>query len=96
MRAGCVYGVAGGAGDARVTTMADNLVMKKPPVARSLVANLLLGCAVAGLVSGCAVVTVADAAVSVVATTVKVTAKTVGAAVDLAIPDDDEDENKDD
>ena len=40
---------------------------------------------------GCAVVTVADAAVSVVATTVKVTAKTVGAAVDLAIPDDEQD-----
>jgi len=39
---------------------------------------------------GCAVVAVADAAVTVVATTVKVGAKVVGAAVDLVIPDDDQ------
>ncbi|MEN9316229.1 MAG: hypothetical protein RIS35_2622 [Pseudomonadota bacterium] len=36
---------------------------------------------------GCAVVAVADAAVTVAATAVKVTAKTVGAAVDLVVPD---------
>jgi hypothetical protein len=35
----------------------------------------------------CAVVTVADAAVTVVATGVKVAAKTVGAVVDVVIPD---------
>jgi hypothetical protein len=42
------------------------------------------------LLEGCAVVAVADAAVTVVATTVKVGAKVVGAAVDLVIPDDDQ------
>lgn len=35
----------------------------------------------------CAVVAVADAAVTVVATGVKVAAKTVGAVVDVVIPD---------
>lgn len=41
-------------------------------------------------VSGCAVVAVADAAVTVVATGVKVTAKAVGAAADVVIPDGDD------
>ena len=36
---------------------------------------------------GCAVVAVADAAVTVVATGVKVTAKAVGAVADAVIPD---------
>lgn len=49
---------------------------------------LLLAC-LAVSVQGCAVFAVADAAVTVVATGVKVTAKTVGAAVDLVIPDGD-------
>jgi hypothetical protein len=40
--------------------------------------------------SGCAVITVADAAVSVVATGVKVTAKAVGAVADAVIPDSDD------
>jgi hypothetical protein len=40
--------------------------------------------------SGCAVVAVADAAVSVVATGVKVTAKAVGAVADAVIPDGDD------
>jgi hypothetical protein len=40
--------------------------------------------------SGCAVITVADAAVSVVATGVKVTAKAVGAVADAVIPDGDD------
>lgn len=40
--------------------------------------------------SGCAVVAVADAAVTVVATGVKVTAKAVGAVADAVIPDGDE------
>jgi hypothetical protein len=40
--------------------------------------------------SGCAVITVADAAISVVATGVKVTAKAVGAVADAVIPDGDD------
>jgi hypothetical protein len=40
--------------------------------------------------SGCAVIAVADAAVSVVATGVKVTAKAVGAVADAVIPDGDQ------
>ena len=44
----------------------------------------------AGSLSGCAVVAVADAAVTVVATGVKVVAKTVGAVADAVIPDDEE------
>jgi hypothetical protein len=40
--------------------------------------------------TGCAVVAVADAAVSVVATGVKVTAKAVGAVADAVIPDGDD------
>lgn len=40
--------------------------------------------------SGCAVVAVADAAVTVVATTVKVGAKVVGAGVDVMLPDDEQ------
>lgn len=43
-------------------------------------------------VSGCAVVTVADAAVTVVATGVKVTAKAVGAVADAVIPDGEKDD----
>lgn len=38
---------------------------------------------------GCAVVAIADAAVTVVATGVKVTAKAVGAVADAVIPDGD-------
>jgi hypothetical protein len=37
--------------------------------------------------TGCAVVAVADALVSVVATTVEVTADVIGAAIDVVIPD---------
>jgi len=40
---------------------------------------------------GCAVVAVADAAVTVVAVGVKVTAKAVGAVADAVIPDGDDD-----
>lgn len=43
------------------------------------------------LLGGCAVVAVADAAVTVVATGVKVGAKVVGAAVDAVIPDSKDD-----
>lgn len=42
------------------------------------------------IVSGCAVVAVADAAVSTVATGVKITAKAVGAVADAVIPDGDD------
>ena len=56
---------------------------------------LTLSC---GIVSGCsAAVAVVDATVTVVATGVKITAKTVGAVADAVIPDgDDEDDDKDD
>jgi hypothetical protein len=64
-------------------------VHRYPPRKRSH--WLLLVCLVTGL-SGCAVITVADAAVSVAATAVKVTAKTVGAVADVAIPDGDDKE----
>ncbi len=47
-------------------------------------ASLLLG------LQGCAVVAVADAAVTVVATGVSVTAKAVGAVADAVIPDGDD------
>ncbi len=40
--------------------------------------------------SGCAVIAVADAAITVAATGVKVVAKTVGAVADAVIPDGDE------
>jgi hypothetical protein len=43
------------------------------------------------LLQGCAVVAVADAAVTVVATGVSVTAKAVGAVADAVIPDGDDD-----
>lgn len=44
--------------------------------------------------TGCAVVTVADAAVSVVATGVKVTAKAAGAVADAVIPDGEDDKDE--
>ncbi|MBD5801043.1 hypothetical protein AZOA_04450 [Azoarcus sp. Aa7] len=57
------------------------------------VRNLLLAAVCAAMLGGCAVFAVADAAVTVVATTVKVGAKVVGAGVDAVIPDDDDDED---
>lgn len=42
---------------------------------------------------GCAVVAVADAAVTVAATGVKVVAKTTGAVVDVVIPDGDDNDD---
>jgi hypothetical protein len=56
--------------------------------------SLIVMAALIPLLEGCAVVAVADAAVTVVATTVKVGAKVVGAAVDLVIPDNDQKEKK--
>ena len=46
--------------------------------------------------SGCAVVAVADAAISVGATAVKIGAKTVGAVVDVVTPDSKDKEKKKD
>jgi len=59
--------------------------------AQALIVSILLAA-----LPGCAVIAVADAAVSVVATGVKVTAKTVGAVADAVIPDGDEDDKKKD
>lgn len=50
--------------------------------------RLALFVLMAGILSGCAVVAVADAAVTVVATGVKATAKAIGAAVNAVIPND--------
>jgi len=57
--------------------------------AQALIVSILLS-----TLPGCAVVAVADAAVTVVATGVKVAAKTVGAVADAVTPDED-DEKKD-
>lgn len=46
------------------------------------------------LLTSCAVFTVGDAAVTVAATAVKVTAKTVGAAADLVLPSSDKKPDK--
>ena len=46
--------------------------------------------------TGCAVVAVADAAVTVAATGVKVAAKTTGAVADAVIPDGDDEKDDDD
>ncbi len=58
--------------------------------------RLLILLALVSSVSGCAVYTVADTAVTVVATGVKVTAKAVGAVADAVIPDGDEDKEAQD
>lgn len=50
----------------------------------------VLGALSLASLSGCAVVAVVDAAVTVVATGVKVTAKAVGAVADAVIPDGDD------
>jgi len=60
------------------------------PATRSRLRPCLLLCLLASLaLQGCAVVAVADAAITVVATGVKVTAKAVGAVADAVIPDGD-------
>lgn len=58
--------------------------------------SLLILVALVSSTSGCAVFAVADAAVSVAATTVKVGAKVVGAGVEAMIPDDDDSDEEDD
>jgi hypothetical protein len=50
-----------------------------------------LAIAIALLQTGCSVIAVADAATSVVATTVKVGAKAVGTVVDAVTPNSDKD-----
>lgn len=55
---------------------------------RSLFFTMILSLSLSN--TGCAVVAVADAAATVVATGVKVTAKTVGAVADAVIPDGDD------
>ena len=57
--------------------------------------SLLILVALVSSTSGCAVFAVADAAVTVAATTVKVGAKVVGAGVEAMIPDDDDSEEDD-
>lgn len=57
---------------------------------------LLILAALVSSTGGCAVFAVADAAVTVAATTVKVGAKVVGAGVDAVIPDDDDSEEDND
>ena len=52
--------------------------------------KLLTGASLVVALQACAVVAVADAAVTVVATGVKLTAKAVGAVADVVIPDSDE------
>ena len=64
--------------------MRFTLISARPhPVPRVRPALGALDCAVALLCSGCAVVAVADAAVTVVSTTVKVGATVVGTTVDV-------------
>jgi len=63
-----------------------------PVAQRPSLRGLLLALMASLLLSGCAVVAVADAAVTVVAVGVKVTAKTVGAVADAVIPDDDDED----
>ncbi len=54
-------------------------------------ARLVMSVGMVLMLQACAVVAIADAAVTVVATGVKVTAKVVGAAADVLIPDGDDD-----
>lgn len=61
-------------------------------IAMSSVARWVMGACLVLMLQACAVVAVADAAITVVATGVKVTAKAVGAVADAVIPDGDDDE----
>lgn len=54
--------------------------------------RLLISVGLVLMIQACAVVAIADAAVTVVATGVKITAKAVGAVADVLIPDSDDDE----
>lgn len=61
-------------------------------IAMSSVARWVMGACLVLMLQACAIVAVADAAITVVATGVKVTAKAVGAVADAVIPDGDDDE----
>lgn len=61
--------------------------VRRPTRALAALALLVL------LQTGCSVIAVADAAVTVVATGVKVTAKAVGAVADAVIPDGNDDQD---
>ena len=65
--------------------------MPKHPQLLKAVLQLTVTASLILLLQACAVVAVADAAVTIVATGVKVTAKAVGAAADAVIPDGDDD-----
>ena len=65
--------------------------LRPPPLLLRLCSLLATGGLVL-MLTGCAVVAVADAAVTVVATGVKVTAKAVDAVVDVVIPDKEKDD----
>lgn len=58
------------------------------PYARRALSRIALALCCVWALQGCAVVAVADAAVTVVATGVKVTAKAVGAVADAVLPGD--------
>ena len=68
--------------------MKSSLINPPTPVHTSL--RWLIGAGLIFSLQACAVVAVADAAVTVVATGVKVTAKAVGAVADAVIPDSDD------
>ena len=68
------------------TLPSHNQLPKRSPMA--VVRTILIASLVLNL-QACAVVAVADAAITVVATGVKVTAKTVGAVANAVIPDSD-------
>lgn len=61
----------------------------RPTLSPMAVVRMMLIASFVLNLQGCAVVAVADAAITVVATGVKVTAKTVGAVADAVIPDSD-------
>jgi hypothetical protein len=63
--------------------------MIKPRVLSTRLLALMCVLFVASASSGCAVIAVADAAITVGATAVKIGAKTVGAVVDVVTPDSD-------
>jgi len=58
-------------------------------------AAIAISLIVASALTGCVVFAVADAAVTVAATAVKVTAKTIGAAADIVLPSSDKKTDKD-
>jgi hypothetical protein len=69
----------------RITTDCENCQVCAL-VTSTMILKLVLGICMLLSLQACAVVAVADAAVTVVATGVKVTAKAVGAVADVVIP----------